>query len=143
MIRAAYPEGTPHDEIWTHTGNDGDHIAIYSENGSDLEHYPEPETVEKMGFPPESNPFALKEIEPGDPDPSLQQWSAPDLVFMPIEMFQEPDEILNLDKGVAELDGQVYALMFSASDAGQKYWPDIAAYAEQRAAELETQAAEG
>ena len=45
---------------------------------------------------------------------------------MPIEMFQEPDEILNLDKGVAELDGQVYALMFSASDAGQKYWPDIA-----------------
>ena len=62
---------------------------------------------------------------------------------MPIEMFHEPGEILNLDKCVAELDGQVFALIFSASDAGQKYWPDIAAYAELRAAELETQAAGG
>lgn len=140
MIRASYPEGTPHDEIWIQTGNDGDHIAIYSETGSELEHYPEPETVEKMGFPPESNPFALKEIGQEHPDPSLQQWSAPDLVFMPIEMFQEPDEILNLERGVAELDGQVFTLIFSASDAGQKYWPDIAAYAEQRAAQLEAQA---
>ena len=56
MISASYPEGTPHDEIWTHTGNDGDHIAIYSETGSEQEHYPEQETVEKMGFPRKATP---------------------------------------------------------------------------------------
>ena len=142
MELAAYPEGTPHNEIWVQSGTVGAGLAVYSATRGTNEHYPASETVEEMGLYPECNPFAMKELELGEDEPpdEIRDNSAPDLVFMPIDKIADHAAILGRGKGLVDLDGQTYVHLATVSDAGQKHWPDIAAFAEQRADEIEAEA---
>ena len=142
MELAAYPEGTPHDEIWVQSGTVGAGVAVYSATRGTSEHYPASETVEEMGLYPECNPFAIKELELGEDEPpaEIQDNSAPDLVFIPIDEIADHEIILRRGKGVTDLDGRTYVHLAAVSDAGQKHWLDIAAFAERRAAEIEEEA---
>ena len=120
MIQAAHPENTPHDLIWeqTDTLEDGA-VAVYSERNSSLEQHAEAETVELMGLYPEGNPFAMTELP--ENDPTLQQWDAPDLAFVPMSMIPDPEEILEYDRGLAQLNNDIYITLASLSDAGQQH----------------------
>ena len=142
MEPANRPEGTPHDEIWVQTGTGHDGVAVYTATRGTSEHYPAPETVQEMGLYPECNPFAMKELELGEDEPpdAIRDNSAPDLVFMPIDKIADHAAILGRGKGLVDLDGQTYVHLATVSDAGQKHWPDIAAFAERRAAEIEAEA---
>ena len=142
MELANRPEGTPHNEIWVQSGTVGAGLAVYSATRGTNEHYPASETVEEMGLYPECNPFAMKELELGEDEPpdEIRDNSAPDLVFMPIDKIADHAAILGRGKGLVDLDGQTYVHLATVSDAGQKHWPDIAAFAEQRADEIEAEA---
>ena len=125
MEPASHPEGTPHDEIWVHSGAGGAGVAVYTATRGTSEHYPASETVEEMGLYPECNPFAMKELELEEkelPD-EIRDKSATDLVFMPIDKIADQAAILSRSKGVTDLDGQTYVHLATVSDAGQKHWP--------------------
>ena len=97
---AAHPEGTPHEEIWEQTDDEGEYKAVYSPKWNGSETAPDAETVFSLGLWPECNPFALREMEQGDnPDPALQQHSFPDMVFIPLDQIEDPAAILERDKG--------------------------------------------
>ena len=142
MEIAAYPEGTPHAEIWEQTDSEGDHIAIYSPKGNGSETSSNMETLDSLGLWPECNPFAMRELEQGEEnaDPALQQFSSPDLVFIPLDRIPDPTRILERDTGLADLDDNIYVYLGAVSDAGQQHWLDIAAFAEHRAGEIEAEA---
>ena len=142
MELAAHPEGTPHDEIWVQSGAGGAGVVVYAATRGTSEQYPASETVEEMGLYPECNPFAMKELELGEDElpAEIRDKSATDLVFMPIDEIADHETILRRGKGVASLDGRTYVHLAAVSDAGQKHWPDIAAFAERRAAEIEAEA---
>ena len=140
MEVAAHPEGTPHEEIWEQTDDEGEYKAVYSPKWNGSETAPDAETVSSLGLWPECNPFALREMEQGDnPDPALQQHSFPDMVFIPLDQIEDPAAILERDKGLADLDDDIYVFLGAVSDAGQKHWLDIAAFAERRADEIEAE----
>ena len=142
MELANRPEGTPHDEIWVQSGAGDDSVAVYTATRGTSEHYPAYETVEEMGLYPECNPFAMKELELEENElpAEFRDNSAPDLVFMPIDEIADHAAILGRGKGVADLDRRTYVHLAAVSDAGQKHWPDIASFAERRAAEIEEEA---
>ena len=123
MELATHLEGTPHDEIWFQSGTGDASVAVYSATRGTGEHYPAPETVEEMGLYPECNPFAMKELEPGENEPpaEIRDNSAPDLVFMPIDKIADHAVILGGGKGLAVQVGQTYVHLATVSDAGQKH----------------------
>ena len=58
---------------------------------------------------------------------------------MPIDKIADHAAILDRGKGLADMDGQTSVHLATVSDAGQKHWPDIAAFAERRADEIEAE----
>ena len=100
------------------------------------------ETIDALGLWPDCNPFAMRELEQGEEnaDPALQQFSSPDLVFIPLDRIADPTRILERDMGLADLDGDIYVYLGAVSDAGQGHWLDIAVFAEHRADEIEAEA---
>ena len=136
---AAQPAERPHDEIWEQSGaRDGGRTLVFTPGRGTSEHYPAPETLEELGIYPDWNPFAMKELANGeDPDGSGRE--APDLVYLPAARLSRREEVLERGKGIESLDGVTYVHLSSVSDAGLEHWPDIAAFAEMRAAELEAE----
>ena len=65
----------------------------------------------------------------------------PDLAFVPLSMIPVAEEIMKRDQGLAGLNNEIFVTLEALSDAGQKHWPVIAAFAEQRAAALDEEAA--
>lgn len=145
-IPAMYPDDTPHDEMWEEYTVEDDGTEIYQEKDdmTGTEATLGAETVQSMGLWPEFNPFADRvdrNLETGShPDPELAQYSHPDQVWFPISEIQESDAIYHRGKGMAELDGVTYVSLYSLSDTGQQYWPDIARFLERHADLLEAEA---
>ena len=141
-IPAMHEDGTPHDAMWEVQNTEG-LATIYQEadglNGTETTL--SAETVLSFGLYPDCNPFADLILDQGDnPDPELEQYSFPDQVWFPISEVRNPDPIFHRGKGIAELDGITYVSLYSLSDTGQRYWPDIARFLEQHADRLEADA---
>ena len=134
-----------HHELWEAAAPRAGGVTDFALLGSGEEHTLDPEIVDAYALWPLGNPWDLAHIadDPTSPMPAEEAaYSGPEKIYAPLDAM-EPD---NADRlrwqhpgAIGQHQGQEYISITALSDAGQRYWPEIAAFLRRHADRLESE----